>query len=436
MRLKINFKTMRTKTKSAPLQVVRGMRDILPEDEKYWRHVIGTGSNLCRKFGYNEIITPILEYTSLFEKGTGSETDIVQKEMYSFETSGGDNLTLRPEGTPAVVRAYIEHGMINLPQPVKLWYIGPFFRHERPQAGRYREFRQLGIEIFGESSAIIDAEVILFAFKLVNDLGVKDINVEINNIGCPACRPAFRSLLVRYFRSQERKLCKDCKRRLTKNPLRIFDCKEASCAEVAANAPQVTDHLCDECHSHFKSVLEYLDELDLIYTINPRLVRGLDYYTRTVFEIFAGSSTDRGNALGGGGRYDRLVEFLGGKPTPAVGFALGLDRIVEIIKSQNIPIPPEEAPKVFLAQLGDLARRKSLKLFYELLDNNILAAESLGRGSIKSQFRLADKLKVKLALIIGQKEAIDGTVIIRDMESGMQEIVTMDKVVKEIQKRI
>lgn len=427
---------MRVKTKSAPLQTVRGMRDILPEDEKYWDHITDVGENLCRNFGYGKIVLPVLEFTSLFEKGTGADTDIVEKEMYSFATSGGDNLTLRPEGTPGAARAYIEHGMINLSQPVKLFYMGQFFRHERPQAGRYREFRQLGVEVFGDSSAILDAETILLAYKIVKNSGINNICIEINSIGCSACRPHFKTMLVRYFRTQEKKLCKDCKRRLTKNPLRIFDCKEVSCIEASADAPQFVDHLCDDCHKHLKSVLEYLDELDLMYTMNPKLVRGLDYYTRTVFEIFAGTAEDKGNALGGGGRYDKLVEMLGGKPTPAVGFALGMDRIVDVLKMQNIQIAPKNLPKVFLVQLGDLARRKSLKLFSELIDNNISVAESFGRGSIKSQFRIADRLRVKIALIIGQKEAIDGTIILRDMESGMQEIIVQDKLVKEIQKRM
>ncbi len=427
---------MRVKIKTAPLQTVRGMRDILPEDEKYWEHVKNTGENLCRNFGYNKISTPILEYHSLFEKGTGADTDIVEKEMYNFATSGGDNLTLRPEGTPPAVRAYIEHGMINLPQPVKLYYFGRFFRHEKPQAGRYREFRQLGAEVFGDSSAIIDAETILLAYKIVKNSGINNINIEINSIGCSLCKPHYKTMLVRYLRGREKKLCRDCKKRLAKNPLRIFDCKEAACAEASADAPQVIDHLCDDCHKHFKNILEYLDELDLIYTMNPKLVRGLDYYTRTVFELYAGNTADKGNALGGGGRYDKLVELLGGKPTPAVGFALGADRIVDIIKAQNTDIPMRNLPKIFLVQLGDLARRKSLKLFDNLIDNNISVAESFGRGSIKSQFRLADRLKVKIALVIGQKEAIDGTVILRDMESGMQEIILQEKIVKEIQKRM
>lgn len=427
---------MRAKKKLEPLQTVRGTRDILPDDEKYWTYAVDKGKSLCKKFGYKEIVTPVLEFTSLFERGTGSDTDIVQKEMYSFETLGGDKLTLRPEGTPGVARAYNEHGMINLSQPIKLFYFGPFFRHEKPQAGRFREFRQLGIEVFGDMAAITDAEVMLLAYKIVKNIGIQNVGVEINSIGCSSCRPSYKGLLVRYFRSQEKKLCKDCKKRLSKNPLRILDCKNPFCMEVSGGAPQAIDHLCEECHRHFKNILEYLDELDLIYTINPMLVRGLDYYTRTVFEIFSGNTIDRNNALGGGGRYDRLVEVLGGKSTPAVGFALGMDRIIDIMKEQNVDVPAADYPKVFLAQLGELAKRKSLRLFNDLIDNNIAVAESFGKGSIKSQFRLADKMGVKLTLIIGQKEAIDGTVIIRDMESGMQEIVTVEKVIKEVQKRI
>ena len=421
-----------------PLQSPKGIKDILPEKQYLWDFILNTGRKLCENFGYRKIELPILENTALFERGVGADTDIVEKEMYSFSTLGGDDLTLRPEGTAGIARAFIENGMAKWSQPVKLYYEGPMFRHENPQAGRLREFHQFGFEILGESSAIIDAQMIYLAWKIFNKLGLKNTVIQINSIGCLTCRSNYKKLLADYYKSKVGKLCPDCRRRVTRNPLRLLDCKEEKCMRVAALAPKILDYLCDDCHSHFKDTLEYLDSLELSYVLNQGLVRGLDYYTRTVFEIWpaAEDADGRQSSLGGGGRYDDLVELLGGEPTPAAGFSFGVERVAEEIKKRDLVKRPKASRQVFLIQLGNLARKKSLKFFNALIDSRILAAESLGRGSIKSQLKMANKLGVKLSLIIGQKEALDKTIIIRDMDSGVQEIVAMEKVIKEVKKRL
>jgi histidyl-tRNA synthetase len=347
-------------------------------------------------------------------------------------------VSLRPEFTAGIARAFIQHGMQVQPKPVKLFYIGPCYRYDRPQEGRFREFFQFGCEAFGEQDAIVDAQMIQMAWRLVHQLGIKNANVHLNSIGCPGCRKQYRSLLVSYFQSKRQKLCIDCKRRLETNPMRILDCKEDKCVQVAQNAPQSIDHLCEECRAHFKDLLEYMDELEIPFEIDPNLVRGLDYYTKTVFELFAGPVEEgsKKNALGGGGRYDGLVKLLGGEATPAVGFALGMDRIVNEMKKTGAKSYKPPQPRVFLAQLGTFAKRKSLRMFEALERSGIVVAESFGRGSLKSQLKIADRLGVELTLILGQKEAIDKTVIIKEMASGMQEVVNAEKIVDEVKKRL
>ncbi len=410
----------------------------MPEEQYLWDFVLNASRKLSESFGYQKIEVPILENAALFEKGVGTDTDIVEKEMYSFTTLGGDDLALRPEGTAGIARAFIENGMSKRSQPVKLYYEGPMFRYENPQAGRLREFHQFGFEILGESSAVIDAQIIYLAWKILNKLGLKNTVIQINSIGCLTCRSNYKNLLADYYKSKTNKLCPDCRRRVTSNPLRLLDCKEEKCMQVAALAPQILDYLCDDCHRHFKDVLEYLDALELPYVLNQGLVRGLDYYTRTVFEIWPSEEEmeARQSSLGAGGRYDNLVELLGGEPTPAAGFSFGIERIIEEIKKRDLIKKPKTSRQVFLVQLGELAKKKSLKLFNTLIDNRISVAESLGRGSIKSQLKMANKFNVKFSLIIGQKEALDGTIIIRDMDSGVQEIVAIEKVVREVKKRL
>ena len=422
----------------APVQTVKGMKDILPQEWFVWNHILDVSEKLCRDFGFEKIEVPILERTELFERGVGQVTDIVEKEMYSFKTRGGDEVSLRPEGTAGVVRAYIENGMNKWSQPIKLYYTGPMFRCEKPQAGRYREHHQFGFEVFGDKSPVIDAQVIYLAWKIFQKIGIKNISIQINSIGCEECRSSYKKLLVDYYEMKMSKLCLDCKKRLVKNPMRLLDCKEDKCMQVSSSAPQIIDYLCEDCHNHFKEVLEFLDELELPYVLNPNLVRGLDYYTKTVFEIWSNGeeSESRQSSFGGGGRYDNLVNYLGGEDAPAVGFSFGIERVAEKILKDGFSPRVKLTKKVFLVQLGSAARKKVLKLFDKLIDGNISTGESVGRGSIKSQLKMANKLNSKLALIIGQKEAIDNTVIIRDMESGMQEIVTIEKVVAEVKRRL
>jgi histidyl-tRNA synthetase len=420
------------------LQPPRGMRDILPQDQAYWQQVRRVTEKAAADFGYRRIDLPVVEFSNLFVRSVGEGTDIVDKEMYSFTTKGGEKVSLRPEFTAGVARAYIQRGMHVAPRPVKLYYSGPCYRYDRPQEGRFREFFQFGCEALGEIDPIVDAQIIQMGWRIIYQLGIKNVRVNINSIGCPSCRKSYRSLLVSYFESKRQKLCFDCKRRLDANPLRILDCKEDKCVQVRMSAPQSIDHLCEECRVHFKELLEYLEELEIPFEIDPSLVRGLDYYTKTVFEFYTqidGEETKK-NALGGGGRYDGLIKSLGGEDTPAVGFSLGLDRLVGEMKKMGLKFYKEPKPRVFLAQLGLFAKKKSLRLFESLERAGIMVAESFGRGSLKSQLKVADRMRVELTLILGQKEAIDGTIIIKDMTSGTQEIIDGSKVVDEVKKRL
>jgi len=315
---------------------------------------------------------------------------------------------------------------------VKLWHFGPFFRYERPQAERYRQFWQFGFEVFGEQSPVIDAQIIQIFYNILKELKLKNLVVEVNSIGDSNCRSYYKKLLANYFKSRESSLCVDCRKRLRENVLRIFDCKEEKCQPIKTDAPQILDHLCEECHSHFKEVLEFLEEIELPYNLNPYLVRGLDYYTKTVFEIFFKNN----NSLAGGGRYDKLVKFLGGRETPACGAAAGIERIIGLMKSQEVKLPKESETQVFLAQLGSLAKRRSLKLLETFRKARIRVAESFGRDSLKAQLNRADKIGAKYTLILGQKEALDGVIIIRDMQSGKQDIVKLDRAVGEMKKKL
>lgn len=418
-------------------QTPKGTHDILPEDQRYFQKIFSVVKENANFYGFEKIDTPILEETELFSKGVGVSTEIVGKQMFSFRTKGGDNLTLRPEGTAPVMRAYNERGFFNLPQPVKLWYWGPFFRYEHPQAGRYRQFWQFGFETIGEPGPVIDVQIIQLFYNILKELRLKDLVVEINSIGDSQCRPYYKKTLVSYFRSREQGLCLDCRRRLRENPLRVLDCKEEKCGFLASQAPQAIDHLCEECHNHFKEVLEFLDGIELPYSLNPHLVRGLDYYTKTVFEIFVGSGPERiPGALSGGGRYDALAKLIGGKDAPACGAASGIERIAALMKEKGLGafVPP--SAKVFLAQLGNLAKRKGLKLLEDFRKEKIMVAEAFGRDSLKVQMARAAKIGAKYTLILGQKEALEGTVIIRDMESGKQETVKLEKAVGEMEKRL
>jgi len=439
--------------KKPKFQSPTGMHDILSEEQKYFQKIEDICQDIANFYGFQRIETPILEETELFSKGVGLATDIVGKQMFTLRTKGGDYLTLRPEGTAPVVRAYIEKGMPNLPQPVKLWYFGPYFRYEHPQAGRFRQFWQFGFEVFGEEGPVIDAQIIQIFYNILRELKLKNLITQVNSIGDSQCRPYYRKLLTSFFRSRESALCLDCRRRLRENSLRILDCKEEKCQQIRAQAPQILDHLCENCHRHFKEVLEFLDELELPYHLNPYLVRGLDYYTKTVFEIVAEDKSSspplaaarviedspEGKVQGslvGGGRYDGLVKLLGGREAPAVGGAVGVERIISLMKTKTIRFPREKATEVFLAQLGDLAKRKSLKLIEDFREAEILVGESLGRDSLKAQLKIADRIGAKYTLILGQKEALEGNIIIKDMKTGKQEVVKLEKIVKEVVKRL
>ncbi|MDD5433166.1 MAG: histidine--tRNA ligase [Candidatus Pacebacteria bacterium] len=419
-------------------QAPTGMHDLFQGELDQMARIEQMAKRVADFYGFEKIATPILEFSEIFEKGTGAFTDIVEKEMYTFKTKGGDILTLRPEITPGVVRAYNQHGMQNLPKPVRFWYLGPCFRHERPQAGRYRQFNQLGFESLGAEHPIIDAITILVFYSLLKSLGFKKLAVQINCIGDSQCRGGFKKALSSYLRSKTSSLCVQCRVRQKKNPLRVLDCKEEKCEAIKKNAPQILDHLCKDCSDHFKGLLEFLEELEIPYNVNPYLVRGLDYYTRTVFEI--SEDTEDGKAQGslaGGGRYDGLVKLLGGKDTPACGGAMGIERVINLIKARTKEQPPKEPTcEVYLTQVGELAKRKALKLFEQLRQANIKVAEGLHKESLSAQLKQADKMKVKYSIIIGQKEALDKQVIIREMKNGRQKIVDMDKVVRELKGKI
>ena len=427
------------------LQAPTGMHDVLAEDQSYFRRIWEAVDDIAHFYAFSKIDTPMVEYAELFEKSTGFTTDIVEKQMYAFRTKGGDALALRPEFTPGIVRAFIQHGMFAWPQPVKLYTYGQLFRYEHPQAGRYRQFNQFDFEVFGEQSAAIDAQVIQIFYTILKELKFGHLIIEVNSIGDYQCRPYYKKVLVNFLRPRQYSLCADCRRRIKENPLRVLDCKEEKCQRVKSQAPQVIDHLCEECKVHFKSLLEFLDEADLPYHLDPYLVRGLDYYTKTVFEIFSeglpqqsqdGSQTVQRSALAGGGRYDALVKLMGGKDVPAVGAAAGVERIIALMKERQLPAAEEPAPKVFLAQLGDLSKKKSLKLLEELRKAKINIAEALGRDSLRTQLARADKLEVAYTLILGQREVLDNTIVIRKMDTGEQETVKIEKVVDELKSRL
>ncbi|MFA4845519.1 MAG: histidine--tRNA ligase, partial [Patescibacteria group bacterium] len=418
-------------------ELLRGFRDIMPEEQGKWNLVRDSVRRLADAYSFDRIDLPILERADLFLRTLGKGTDVVEKEMYVFTDPSNRSVALRPEATASAARAYINHGMLDRPQPVKLWYMGPMFRHDRPQAGRYRQFYQVGFESFGVEEAIVDAQLIVIAMQIFKELGL-DVKVEINSIGTSECRKAYLVELVAYFRQHRSKLSEDDKRRLQKNPLRMLDSKEEATRELLQGAPQILDWLDEKSKEHFMKVLEFLEEMEIPYVLNPYLVRGLDYYSHTVFEFMLADDTGDSSqaALGGGGRYDGLVELLGGRPTPACGFALGIERIVRALEAKGINPPERRVPVVFFAQLGDAARRIGLKLFEEFRQSGIPVAEAFGKNALKAQLETANKLGVPITLILGQKEVLDGTIIVRDMESGAQEIVDVKKAVSIVQRKL
>ena len=401
-------------------QAPRGTADHLPEDQKYWRHIETKAVEIAHRFGYGRIDTPAFEDSGLFIRSVGAGTDIVEKEMYTFADRGGDSVTLRPEGTAPVCRAYLEHGMHNRPQPVRMYYFCPVFRYERPQAGRFRQHHQFGIEALGDPDPSVDAEVIELAWELMGRLGLRDITLLVNSIGDHECRPAYVQQLRDYYAAHHARLCPDCRQRLERNPLRLLDCKVATCRPLGDHAPRSADSLCEACREHWRQLTTYLDLMNLPYTIDHRLVRGLDYYTRTVFEIqprdVGGQST-----ICGGGRYDGLIAQLGGRPTPGIGFATGMERLALNLKRSETPIPDEPSPRYLVANVGPNARPAALELAVNLRRAGVRAILSRGARGLRGQMRQANALNIPYALILGDDEIAKNEVVVRDMTASTQQ---------------
>lgn len=424
----------KTKQSKELINSPKGMRDILPQDQPIWAKMRKEIREIAETYNFCRIDTPIAEYAKLYERPLGRGSDVVEKQMFIISTKGGDRLALRPEGTAGIARAYLQYGLSHVAQPLKLYYEGPMFRYEHPQAGRFRQFYHAGFEIIGsEDDPVYDAQVMLTCYRLIESLKIPDLRIELNTIGCRACRPNYRRKLLDYYSGKEKKVCEDCRRRLQINPLRVLDCKEEFCQPIIEGAPVMVDNLCGICNKHFKAVLEHLDELSLSYRLNHHLVRGFDYYSRTVFEIFAEGFDP---ALAGGGRYDYLMEMIGGRATPAVGGAVGLDRLVEVIKARNINVAAKIKPKVFLIHIGDSAKKKSLSMVESLMAAGVGVVESLGKDSLRAQLKMADKLNAPLALILGQQEVFEQSIIIRDMKSGVQETVPLNKIVAVVKRKL
>lgn len=419
-----------------PFQTPKGVHDILPRDQEYYTFIKKVVRHRCRQAGFRRITTPIFEFTEVFKRAIGDETDIVSKEMYTFQDKKGRSLTLKPESTAGVVRSYIQHGMQELPQPVELYYIEPHFRYDRPQKGRYRQFWQVGLEVLGVSDAALDAQVIQLADQINKDLGIDHIfTLQINNIGTAESRKEYMQVLQDYYVGKERSLCEDCKIRLGKNPMRLLDCKQEDCKILADLAPKMADYLDKESREFHEELKGYLDEMEIAYVENPKLVRGLDYYTKTVFEFWDKTSGAQ-NAIGGGGRYDGLVELLGGKPTPAVGYACGIERMIANMKIEKVQVPSKDDIHVFVAQLGKEAKRKCLPLIQQMRNEGIKTMGALGEGAIRKQLSLADKFGAPYTVIMGITEVREGTAIIRNMAKGTQETVKLNQVIPALKKKL
>ena len=398
---------------------IKGTEDILPRDSYKWQFVERVLADEARVYGFSEIRTPVFEQTALFQRGVGEGTDVVQKEMYTFETKGGESLTLRPEGTAGAARALLEHGLYNDGLPIKAHYFTTCYRYEKPQAGRQREFHQFGMEVYGADDPIADAELICCAKSIFERLQLFDVRLEINSIGCPECRKNYHNALKEYFAQYTDTLCSTCMSRLEKNPMRILDCKSPVCKDIAKNAPKITDFLCEKCEDHFKKVQAYLDSADIAYTVNPSIVRGLDYYTNTVFE-FISDSIGAQSTVCGCGRYNGLIEELGGSPLPSLGFAIGLERLLMVMDAEGIEIPKPEADMLYIAALGDKAQLKAFELVREVRETGLGAQfDIVGRG-LKAQMKYANKIGAKFSLVLGDNEIENGKALLKNMENGDQ----------------
>ena len=409
----------------------RGTKDILPEQINGWQYVENEFRKICASYGYDEIRTPTFEHTELFQRGIGEATDVVEKEMYTFTDRGNRSITLRPENTASVVRAYLQNKLYADGNLVKLFYTGSMFRYDRPQAGRLREFHQFGVEALGEKNPALDAEIILLAWNFLKNLGLNNLQLKINTVGCPACRPVYRQKLQHYFSEYHDELCNDCKSRLNKNPLRILDCKVDAGKDFMDDAPRIETCLCDECREHFARVKDLLTAANVEFTVDNRLVRGLDYYTKTAFEI---QYTDLGaqSALAGGGRYDGLVKEIGGNPTPGIGFAAGIERILIALEKQNLIPTAKKNLDAFIVTAGREAEIHGFKLLNELRQKNLTAIMDFAGRSLKAQMKQASKLGAKFALIIGEDEVNDKTVTVKNLETSEQETISFDEVIAKI----
>ena len=420
------------------LQKPRGTKDILPADQAAWNFFRATAERVLNGLSFGKIDTPLFEDKRIFERGVGAGTDIVEKEIYLIESVSDDDesqLALRPEGTAGAARAYIENGMSSQPQPVRLYYFGPMYRRERPQKGRYREHRQIGAEIFGDNSAESDYLAIMSAVEILKKLGFSGLNIAINSIGCPECRPKYLKKLKEYYADKLSKVCPDCKRRYDINPLRMLDCKNEECQKFKNGAPQMVDSLCPECREHFQDTLQYLDDFGIKFDLDNTLVRGLDYYTRTVFEISAGTDKERRSTLCGGGRYDNLVSVLGGPRTPAVGWGMGADRVVDLLKDNGLKIPAPRGVEVVILEIGDTAKKVCRELFDNLGKEDINVFYIPSKLSLRSQMKSTSKLNADLALIVGQQEALTGSVIVRDMKTSSQEDLSVSSAIDLIKEK-
>ncbi len=412
----------------------RGLEDILPEDARLWQMVEQTFARLCCLYGYGEIRTPTFEHTELYARGVGETTDVVQKEMYTFTDRGGRSVTLRPEGTAGVVRAFVEHKLYAEPQPTKLSYMGPMFRYGRPQAGRLRQFHQLGVEVFGSDDAAIDAEVIALAMDLYGGIGLTNLELHVNSIGCPACRPLHRDVLKEFMAERLPELCEDCRGRFDRNPMRILDCKNPKCQALTEGAPVTRHHLCPECDSHFSRVLSLLDKMGVPYVVDERLVRGLDYYTRTAFEVEIPNIGV--GSLGGGGRYNGLVQEVGGPSTPGIGFGLGIERIIYAMKAQQVSPPQAAGLDLFIAAMGEAAADQAVELLGRLRRQEVACDKDYLGRSLKAQMKYADKVKARYVAILGDDELAKQIVVLRDMQTKEQTEVPMGSLASELKARL
>ncbi len=401
---------------------LKGIHDILPPNIYIWQHIESIATEIFRSYGYKEIRLPVIESTEVFTRSIGETSDIVEKEMYTFLDSGNRSITLRPEGTASFVRAYVEHHLYNEPPPQKYYYMGPMFRYERPQAGRYRQFYQIGAEALGIDDPKIDAEAISMLAEILKGIGLEGLRFEITSIGCKDCRPLFRTVLKDFLKDRIEDFCADCKRRYEANPLRILDCKVTSCIEMRKGSPHAVEFLCDACKEHFERLKHYLSLLGISYAVNPELVRGLDYYTKTAFEIttkLLGSQ----NAVAAGGRYDGLVEEFGGPPTPGLGFAIGMERVVSLLKGE---LRKEDVPDLVICSIGQQASEKGLLLAQGLRSKNLLVEINYEGYSLRSQMRKADRTGARYVIVIGEDELKTGTIELKDMRSGGKNKISLD----------